>query len=173
MDDVPLMVMPGVVTSVWASVLHLMAQAFGVELERIDEVVERRPLDRTVDTEMGPFEVGTQGGLRFEVRGWVGGQPQLIIEHVTRIDPDCAPDWPSMPDGKSAHRLIVSGEPKLTISVEAESEGGNRAAGGNATAAHRLIGAIPWLVEAAPGMYNGLDIPLPDPIRRLAKGPIR
>lgn len=166
----PLMVAPGVVTSVWAGVLHLMAEALGETIERIDEVVERRPLDATVETQMGSFEVGTQGGLKFEVRGWVRGAPRLIIEHVTRITPSCAPDWPATPDGDSAHRLIVTGDPNLTISVEAESEGGNRAAGGNATAAHRLTGAIPWLVSAAPGMYHGLDVPLADPAGRLKDG---
>ena len=44
---------------------------------------------------MGTFEAGTQGAFRFEVQGIVGGRPRLVIEHVTRIDDDCAPDWPS------------------------------------------------------------------------------
>ena len=43
---------------------------------------------------MGTFEAGTLGAFRFEVRGIVAGRPLLVVEHVTRIDDDCAPDWP-------------------------------------------------------------------------------
>ena len=167
MEYEPLMAAAGVVTSVWAGALHLMAQTLGVRLERIDEVVDRRPLETDVETRMGAFAKGTQGGLRFEVRGFVENVSRVVVEHVTRIAPSCAPDWPAMADGSSAHRLIIEGEPRLTISVEAEAEGNNRAAGGNATAAHRLLGAIPWLLTAAPGLYNGADVPLADPAGRM------
>ena len=52
----------------------------------------RRPLDETVTTElMGDFEAGTQGALRFEVQGIVGGEPLIVIEHVTRIHPSLRP----------------------------------------------------------------------------------
>jgi hypothetical protein len=61
-------------------------------------VVERRPLERTIDTpEMGIFEQGMQGAFRFEVQGIVGGQPKIVCEHVTRIDDDLCPDWPRPP----------------------------------------------------------------------------
>jgi hypothetical protein len=46
------------------------------------------------------------------------------------------------------------------VAVEATDEGGNRAAGGNATAANRLVNAIPWLRATAPGLYDGLDVPV-------------
>jgi hypothetical protein len=32
--------------------------------------------------------------------------------------------------------------------------------GGNATAANRLLGALHWLVEQKPGIYDGLQVPL-------------
>ena len=65
------------------------------------------------------------------------------------------------PDGgDGAHRVIIEGRPRIEINVEATDECGNRAAGGNATAANRLVNAIPWLRTAAPGLYDGLDVPL-------------
>ena len=101
---------------------------------------------------MGEFEAGTQGALRFEVQGIVDGEPGIVIEHVTRIHPSCAPDWPPPPDGgDGAHRVIIEGRPRIEVTVEATDEGGNRAAGGNATAAGRLVNAIHWLVHAGPG----------------------
>ena len=101
---------------------------------------------------MGEFEAGTQGALRFEVQGIVGGEPRIVIEHVTRIDPGVAPDWPVPPDGGAgAHRVVVEGRPRIEVTVEATDEGGNRAAGGNATAVGRLVNAIPWLDGEPPG----------------------
>ena len=65
------------------------------------------------------------------------------------------------PDGgDGAHRVVIEGSPRIEINVEATDEGGNRAAGGNATAANRLVNAIPWLRAAPPGLYDGLDVPL-------------
>ena len=142
--------------------IRLMARALGVELDEIRETLLRRPLDETVTTEqMGVFEAGTQGALRFEVQGIVDGIPAIVIEHVTRIHPSCATDWPMPPDGGAgAHKVIIEGRPRIEFNVEATDEGGNRAAGGNATAVGRLVNAIPWLRAAEPGLYDALDVPL-------------
>ena len=171
MDEVPPMVAPTIPTMVWGGQLRLMARALGVELDDITETVDRRPLDDTVETAaMGTFEAGTQGALRFEVQGIVDGEPAIVIEHVTRIHPSCAPDWPSPPDGgDGAHRVIIEGRPRIEINVEATDEGGNRAAGGNATAVGRLVNAIPWLRLADPGLYDALDVPLSPAVGKLSR----
>jgi len=162
MDYEPPMVAATVPTMVWGGQIRLMARALGVELEEIRETLLRRPLDETVTTEqMGVFEAGTQGAIRFEVQGIVDGVPAIVIEHVTRIHPSCATDWPLPPDGGSgAHKVIIEGRPRIEINVEATDEGGNRAAGGNATAVGRLVNAIEWLADREPGLYDALDVPL-------------
>jgi hypothetical protein len=161
MAEAPLMVAPGVPTMIWGGQLRLMARALGVELAEIREHVERRALDEDVTNTMGLFERGTQGALRFEVQGVVDGEVKLVVEHVTRIHPSVAPDWPVPADGGAgAHRVVIEGRPRICVTVEAEDEDGNRAAGGNATAAARLVNAIPWLRAARPGLYDALDVPL-------------
>ncbi|MGW7082822.1 NAD(P)H-dependent amine dehydrogenase family protein [Streptomyces sp. NPDC054871] len=161
MDYEPLMLAETVPTMVWGGQIRLMARALGVELDDIRETLERRPLDTSVSTRtMGDFDAGTQGAVRFEVQGIVGGEPRIVIEHVTRIHPSCAPDWPTPPDGAGAHRVIIEGRPRIEVTVEATDEGENRSAGGNATAVGRLVGAIDWLVDADPGLYDALDVPL-------------
>ncbi|MCW2784185.1 MAG: dihydrodipicolinate reductase [Marmoricola sp.] len=158
--DAP-MISPSVPTMVWGGQVRMMARALEVELDEIREIVERRPLETRVDTEaMGAFEAGTQGAIRFEVQGIVDGDPRIVVEHITRIHPSCAPDWPVPPSGDGAHRVIIEGNPRIEVSVEATDEEGNRADGGNATAVGRLVGAIDWLVAADPGLYDALDIPL-------------
>ncbi|MFI7454821.1 dihydrodipicolinate reductase [Nonomuraea sp. NPDC049714] len=161
MDYEPPMIAPTVPTMVWGGQVRLIARGLGVELEELRESVHRRPLDATVSTPaMGEFEAGTQGAVRFEVQGIVAGEPRIVIEHVTRIHPSCAPDWPTPPDGAGAHRVIIEGNPRIEVTVEAVDEAGNRSAGGNATAVARLVSAVDWLVDAEPGLYDALDVPL-------------
>ncbi|MEU4838570.1 NAD(P)H-dependent amine dehydrogenase family protein [Nocardia testacea] len=161
MDQVPPMVAPTIPTMVWGGQVRLMARALGVELDEIRESVQRLPLETTVETAtMGKFEAGTQGAMRFEVQGIVAGEPRIVVEHITRIHPSCAPGWPAPPNGEGAHRVIIEGRPRIEVTVEATDEGGNYAAGGNATAVGRLVGAIDWLVTAGPGLYDALDVPL-------------
>ena len=168
MDYDPPMVMPTVPTMVWGGQVRLIARALGVELDEVRETVLREPLAETITNAMGEFEAGTQGGLRFEVQGIVGGEPRIVVEHVTRIHPAVAPDWPQPPDGADgAHRVVIEGRPRIEVTVEATDEGGNRAAGGNATAVGRLVNAIPWLHAAAPGVYDALDVPLEPAAGRL------
>lgn len=170
MDYQPPMLAPGVPTMVWGGQVRLIARGLGAELQEIRESVQRRPLEASVTTTlMGEFAAGTQGAVRFEVQGIVGGEPRIVIEHVTRIHPSCAPDWPMPPTGDGAHRVIVEGRPRIEVTVEATDEGGNRAAGGNATAVGRLVTAIPWLVDAKPGLYDALDIPLLPATGRLGR----
>ncbi|MBE1462155.1 dihydrodipicolinate reductase [Kibdelosporangium phytohabitans] len=161
LDYSPPMVAPGIPTMVWGGQIRLMARALGVELDEIRETLARRELDETVTTElMGEFEKGTQGALRFEVQGIVRGAPRIVVEHVTRIHPSCAPDWPMPPTGDGAHRVIIEGNPRIEVTVQASDENGNASAGGNATAVGRLVGAIDWLVDAEPGLYDAVDVPL-------------
>jgi hypothetical protein len=170
MEYEPLMLAPTVPTMVWGGQIRLMARALGAELDDIRETLDRRALDATVSTRtMGSFEAGTQGAVRFEVQGIVGGEPRIVIEHITRIHPSCAPDWPTPPVGDGAHRVIIEGRPRIEVTVEATDEGENRSAGGNATAVGRLVSAIDWLVNAEPGLYDALDVPLRPAVGRLGR----
>ncbi|MFJ3667791.1 dihydrodipicolinate reductase [Streptomyces sp. NPDC090106] len=171
LDHQPLMLVEGIPTMIWGGQLRMMARALGVELDAIEETLERRPLETAVRTEgMGEFAAGTQGAIRLEVQGIVDGTPRIVVEHVTRIHASCAPDWPVPPDGGAgAHRVIVEGRPRIEVTVEATDEGENRAAGGNATAAGRLVNAIDWLADAGPGLYDALDVPLRPAVGRLGK----
>ena len=171
MDEIPMMVAPTVPTMVWGGQIRMIARALGVEIDEIRETLERRALTGTVTNEMGTFDEGTQGGLRFEVQGIVDGEPLIVVEHITRIDPGVAPDWPSPADGGAgAHKVVIEGRPRIEVNVEATDEGGNRAAGGNATAVGRIVNAIPWLRAAGPGLYDALDVPLTPAVGRLGRG---
>jgi hypothetical protein len=147
---------------VWAPMVRVLADILEVELDTITTSVERRPLTRTIEVPgMGIFEEGTLGAFRFEVTGIVQGHPLLVVEHVTRIDDGCAPDWqqPTMPGGE--HRIVMSGHPHLEINVHGTEPGEPGAAGGgNASAANRIVNAIPAVCAAPAGALSPLDLPV-------------
>ena len=160
MDEVPMMLLPSIPTMVWGGNIRLIGRGLGLDVDEITEVVERLPLDESVDNVMGRFEKGSQGAFRLKIIGWAGGKERIVIDHITRIDPSCAPQWPQPDEGVGDHRVIVDGDPQLTIVSRADVPGGTRADGGNTTAANRLLGAIEWLATQKPGIYDGLQAPL-------------
>jgi hypothetical protein len=164
MDEVPMMLLPSIPTMVWGGNIRLIGRGLGMEIDEITEEVERLPLTESVDTIMGRFEKGTQGAFWLKVIGKSGRRERIVIDHITRIHPSCAPDWPQPDEGAGDHRVIVDGDPQLTLVSRADVPGGTRADGGNTTAANRLLGAIDWLATQKPGIYDGLDVPLHPPL---------
>ena len=160
MDETPMMLLPSVPTMVWGGNIRLVGRVLGMEVDEIVEAVERRPLEESVETVMGRFEEGTQGAFWLKVIGKSGGRERIVIDHITRIHASCAPDWPYPDQGVGDHRVIIDGDPQLTITTRADVPGGTRADGGNTTAVNRLLGALAWLAEQKPGIYDGLDVPL-------------
>ena len=62
-------------------------------------------------------EAGTTAALRFEVQGIVDGRPAIVVEHVTRLRDDLAPDWPQ-PGGHGSYRILIEGSPTLKCELE-------------------------------------------------------
>jgi 2,4-diaminopentanoate dehydrogenase len=160
MDATPPMLTPGVPTMVWGGAIRLMARGLGLVLDEIRERVVKRALPRTVMTQLGQFDAGTMGAFRLEIEGIVAGRALLVVDHVTRIVNDIAPEWPK-PKGDGAHGVIITGRPNLTVSFDPEDDAGSAAGGGNTTAAARIVNAIPFVCDAPAGMLDALQVPLP------------
>jgi len=161
MEQLPPMLMDFSLRLVWAPMVRVLADGLGVLLDEIETHVERRPLARTIEVAgMGVFEAGTQGAFRFEVRGIVAGHPLLVVEHITRIDDACAPDWPLPDAGQGVHRVVIAGRPHFEVSIHGHEDGEPGAAGGgNATAANRIVNAIPAVCAAPPGIIHPIELP--------------
>jgi 4-hydroxy-tetrahydrodipicolinate reductase len=159
MDHTPLLLLPGILTSAWGPVVHVIAAGLGVEVDEIRETYERVPADETYETPVGTIEKGTVAGLNFEVQGIIGGEPRIVVNHVTRMHDDVAPDWPQ-PLGKGGYRVITSGNPNLQIDFQMEGESGDHNEAGLLTTAMRVLNAIPAVVSAPPGLLSVLDLPL-------------
>jgi 2,4-diaminopentanoate dehydrogenase len=148
----------GDLTLWWGGVITLLADALGLTLDEVREEHEVAAVDQDVETAFGTVEAGTVGGIRFEVQGIVGGKPVIVVEHDTRIHPDAAPDWPACHGGDNCYKVIVEGRPKFTLELAMEDEHGGD--GGLIACAMRMVNAIPFVCEAAPGLLSTLDLPM-------------
>lgn len=162
LDETPPMLFPAAIDMIWGAMVRVLADGLGVTLDDVRQVIERRPLERTIDTpEMGVFEAGTQGAFRFEVQGIVGGEVRIACEHITRIDDACAPDWPLPAAGqRGSYAVIVEGDPRFEVAVMLHGGSGSPADAGNATAVGRIVHAIPAVCAARAGILGSLDLPL-------------
>ena len=159
LDSTPLLLIPGVLSFAWGGVVKVIAAGLGVEIEELQEVHERQPAEKDIDLGFGVVERGTTAAMRFELKGIVGGEPKIIVEHVTRLADDLAPEWPQ-PVGHSGYRVIVSGNPTYTCDVQMMGNDGDHNTAGLVGTAARLLNAIPAVCAAPPGLLSVLDLPL-------------
>ena len=83
----------------------------------------------------------------------------IVVEHVTRMHPDMAPDWPQ-PKGAGGYRITVEGSPRYTVELEMMGEDGDHNTGGLVATGMRILNAIPAVCAAPPGVLSTLDLPL-------------
>ena len=93
--------------------------------------------------------------MRFEVRGVIDGRDAIVLEHVTRLTNDIAPNWPQ---GKG-YRVIIEGEPRMEISMDMEDRNGDHAVAGVIQTATAIVNAVPAVVAHPPGMVAAMDLP--------------
>ncbi|MEO6884831.1 MAG: diacylglycerol kinase [Jatrophihabitantaceae bacterium] len=159
MDDVPMLLMPGVLSMAWGSVVRQLAAALDVELDEVREAVVRLPAPETFQIASGTIEAGTVAALRFQVLGMRGGRPVCVLEHVTRLRPDLGPDWPQ-PTGQGGYRVVISGEPNYTLDMQMLGSDGDHNTAGLKATAMRLVNSVEAVVAAPAGLLTALDLPL-------------
>lgn len=162
LDDAPLLGNKGLMTGIWGGPLYMIAEALGVEVEETRENYERWAAPETVEFAMGRVEAGRCAAHRIELQGIVGGEPRIIIDHVHRLYPEAAPDWPRpKSDPTHANRVEIIGSPNIvqeTVIADAFTGDGN--AGGCLSTGMRAVNAIPTVCAAKPGILSTLDLPL-------------
>jgi 2,4-diaminopentanoate dehydrogenase len=159
MDETPMLLMPGVLSLAWGSVVRQIAAGLDVELDELKETVVKLPAPDTFEIASGTIEKGTMAALRFEVLGMRNGRPAVVLEHITRLRPDLGPDWPQ-PAGQGCYRVKISGEPNYTVDMQLLGTDGDHNTAGLKATAMRLVNAVEAVVAAPPGLLTALDLPL-------------
>jgi hypothetical protein len=156
--DTPMILQPGVLTMAWGSVVRQLAAGLDVELDSVEEWYERMPAPDTFDIDSGTIEKGTAAALHFEVRGIRSGRAIIVLEHVTRLRDDLAPEWPQ-PAGQGCYRVQIRGEPNYTLDLQLVGSDGDHNTAGLKATAMRLVNSIPAVVEGPAGLLTALDLP--------------
>src|SRR6185312_15421145 len=110
----------------WGPVLHQLAAGLGCTIDHIDETVERVPARESFDMPTGRIEAGTIAAMRSTLTGYVGGTATFVLDHVTRMRDDIAPDWPQPrisiepkdlgfgpATGRGLYRVEIEGSPSM------------------------------------------------------------
>jgi 4-hydroxy-tetrahydrodipicolinate reductase len=158
---------PKWVAEVWTSALTQLAEGLGVELDDIVLGFEGRLLERDVDVLGLEFKKGTMGAQTFSINGRVNGKTVVTIEHITRIDPTLAPDWPQPPgydpaatEPQGGYIIYIGGKLRYKLSLEFYADGGDFMMAGCWATGMRIVNAIPAICTARTGVLSTNEIPI-------------
>lgn len=164
LDFEPMLKTPGFIEMAWKAPIYLMAEGLGVEVQEIRGSLDRELTDRDIEVAFGTVKAGTCGAVRTRAAGVVNGREAIVIEHVIRMARDVAPDWPTS-DCDATYRVDIEGDPDIHCEMtlgESAGHGAGRAA--MASTAMRVVNAIPYVVDAPPGLLSSLDLPTTLPL---------
>jgi 2,4-diaminopentanoate dehydrogenase len=130
--------------------VQMVADGIDATVDEVTSTMVTWVTDRDLDTAAGTVRAGTVAGQRWHWQALVAGRPLVQQETVWRMHTDAAPEWPV--GDWSVH---ISGEPDMRVALP---HSWNRNVLGS-TAAH-AINAIPYVIEAGPGVKTFLDLPL-------------
>jgi 2,4-diaminopentanoate dehydrogenase len=159
LDFEPMLKTPGFIEMAWKAPIFLVAKGLGVEVEEVRGTLDRELTDRDIEVAFGTIKAGTCGAVRTRAAGVVNGREAIVIEHIIRMARDVAPNWPAS-EFDATYRVDIEGDPDIHCAMTLGAAEGH-AAGHAAmvSTAMRVVNAIPYLVDAPPGLLSSLDIP--------------
>jgi hypothetical protein len=160
-ENMPVLFLPGVLTSIWGGPVRLLADELGVKLDDIRERYEQWAATEPIDCTMMRVEPGQVAAVRFAVDGIVDDRSIITMEHINRLTQVAAPDWPYPPEGRSGvHRVVVSGRPGIEINCHVGLDGTDHNEAGVIATAMKAVNAIPAVCAATPGLISLRDLPV-------------
>lgn len=159
-EEIPLLLQPGVLSLAWGGTVRQLAAGIGVTLDAVTESYERVKAPKDFDIATGHIAEGTAAALRFEVRGMIGDRAVTVLEHVTRLHPELCPDWPQPAGSEGSYRVEITGNPSYALDLVTSSPDGDHNYATLLATAMRIVNAVPAVVESLPGILTALDLPL-------------
>jgi 2,4-diaminopentanoate dehydrogenase len=157
---------PGTIAFQWGPGLRLIAHGLGLKIDEIRENFDRVATDRDLHVAFGTAEAGTCGALRTQAIAVIDGREAITIEHVNRLAADLAPEW-GEGSQRPVYRIRIEGEPDISCDMtatladpKASGSAMDAGAGAMVATAMRVVNAIPYVVQAKPGLLSALDLPL-------------
>ncbi len=146
----------------WGATVPMMAAAVGIELDAITTTWDKWVTDKPIECVKGTIQPGQVAAINFTINGIFRGQTRIQLEHVNRIGPDAAPDWPRGTTD-DVYRVEITGSPSITQETAfrfTDGSGRDAAAAGCLATGLRALNAVPAVNALPPGWVTPLDLPL-------------
>lgn len=159
-DFAAMLEVPDILVMAWGATVPMMAEAVGLELDDIVTTWEKWVTDEPIESAKGTIEPGNVAAIRFQIQGIHDGEPRIVLEHVNRIGPDAAPDWPRG-NTDDCYRVEITGSPSIVQETAFRfDDGRDPAVAGCLSTGLRALNAIPAVNDLPPGWVTALDLPL-------------
>ncbi|MCU1602064.1 MAG: dihydrodipicolinate reductase [Frankiales bacterium] len=161
-DFKPLLEHTDLLVMAWGATVPMMAAAVGIELEEITTTWDKWVTDVPIPCIKGTIEPGQVAAINFTINGVYKGETRIQLEHVNRIGPDAAPDWPRG-SSDDVYRVEIEGTPSITQETAfrfTDGSGRDAATAGCLSTGLRALNAVPAVNDLPPGWVTPLDLPL-------------
>ena len=118
--------------------------------------------DTPITTAKGVINPGEVAAIHFTINGVYEGETRIQLEHVNRIGPDAAPEWPRGHQD-DVYRVEIEGSPSITQETAfrfTDGSGRDAATAGCLATGLRALNAVPAVNALPPGWVTPLDLPL-------------
>ncbi|MCE7796418.1 hypothetical protein LWE61_07560 [Sphingobium sufflavum] len=155
---------PGAQLYVWGGPLVNIADKLGYQVERFEELYEKRVAERDIQVGFGTIEKGKVAAIRIRSSAYVAGREAIVVEHVNRMCEDIAPEW-KRADTHGCMRIEVEGDPNISLecTIGDRSKPEELGYDGYLMTVTRIVNAIPYVCAAAPGLTSFRELPLTTP----------
>jgi hypothetical protein len=155
---------PGIQLACWGSPLMNVANILGYEVERFEELYEKRVTTHDIPVGWGTVKAGKVAAIRIRTSAIVAGREAIVVEHVNRLCDDIAPEWQAA-DTVGCMRVVIEGDPNISMecSVGDPAKPQELSYDGYVMTAMRIVNAIPYVVAAPAGIATFRDLPITAP----------
>ncbi len=95
---------------------RMIGAGLGLEIDRVTlDFFDAARARCDLQLRWGEVREGTVGGMRFELKAWVGDLPFVVFRTFWKVVDDLDPDWGY---GSIKYRMALEGDPALELSFE-------------------------------------------------------
>jgi 4-hydroxy-tetrahydrodipicolinate reductase len=153
---------PDILVMAWGATVPMMAAAVGIELDKITTTWDKWVTGTPITTAKGVINPGEVAAIHFTINGVYEGETRIQLEHVNRIGPAAAPEWPRGHQD-DVYRVEIEGSPSITQETAfrfTDGSGRDAATAGCLATGLRALNAVPAVNALPPGWVTPLDLPL-------------
>ena len=153
---------PDMLAMAWGGRVTWVAPPGGLWVGDINTTRGKWGAPKALPPPKGTIQPGEVAAIHFTINGIYKGETRIQLEHVNRVGPDAAPDWPRG-NQDDVYRVEIEGSPSITQETAfrfTDGSGRDAAAAGCLATGLRALNAVPYMNELAPGWVTALDLPL-------------